>query len=143
MPVDHYENFPVASWLLPRHLQRPIEIIYAFARSADDLADEGSIANSERLALLEGYEHELHAIASGSVTSNPLFGDLAGPAERIAHHADDVVVVENGDLNGTRHVVLASALQRTSDGRLGSNFQSGIRNCMAIASSRAPAPILL
>src|ERR1041384_2979793 len=42
VPVDHYENFPVASFLLPAPLRRPVEIIYRFARSADDFADEGS-----------------------------------------------------------------------------------------------------
>ena len=41
VPVDHYENFPVASWLLPKRLRQPIEAIYRFARSADDIADEG------------------------------------------------------------------------------------------------------
>jgi phytoene/squalene synthetase len=41
MPVDHYENFPVASILLPKRLVPAVEAIYAFARSADDLADEG------------------------------------------------------------------------------------------------------
>ena len=41
MPVEHYENFPVASFLVPPRLRRPIEVIYRFARSADDIADEG------------------------------------------------------------------------------------------------------
>ena len=41
MPVDHYENFPVASILLPRRVRRPVELIYRFAREADDFADEG------------------------------------------------------------------------------------------------------
>src|SRR5436190_23868827 len=41
LPVDHYENFPVASWLLPARMREPIEAIYAFARGADDIADEG------------------------------------------------------------------------------------------------------
>ena len=40
-PVDHYENFPVASWLCPPRLRAPIAAIYHFARTADDLADEG------------------------------------------------------------------------------------------------------
>ena len=44
MPVDHYENFPVASFLVPAKLRRPIEAIYRFARSADDIADEGDAA---------------------------------------------------------------------------------------------------
>ncbi len=38
---SHYENFPVASWILPREMRRPVAVIYAFARTADDLADEG------------------------------------------------------------------------------------------------------
>ena len=38
MSVDHYENFPVASWLLPARLHEPVKAIYAFARSADDIA---------------------------------------------------------------------------------------------------------
>ena len=50
MPVDHYENFPVASFLVPAHLRRPIEAIYRFARSADDIADEGEATSDERLA---------------------------------------------------------------------------------------------
>ena len=77
MPVDHYENFPVASWLLPRQLRCPIEIIYAFARSADDFADEGVLTISERLALLEGYQRELDLIATNAKSSNPLFVQLA------------------------------------------------------------------
>ena len=76
MPVEHYENFPVASWLLPRHLRHPIEIIYAFARSADDFADEGTLTIPERLALLQNYRVELDRIAANSQSSNPLFVDL-------------------------------------------------------------------
>ncbi|MDQ8032916.1 MAG: squalene/phytoene synthase family protein, partial [Bordetella sp.] len=41
MAVDHYENFPVASLLLPRHLRQAVRDIYRYARSADDIADEG------------------------------------------------------------------------------------------------------
>lgn len=49
MARHHYENFPVASWTLPARLRRPITAIYAFARSADDLADEGDRPPEERL----------------------------------------------------------------------------------------------
>ena len=69
MPVNHYENFPVASWLLPPHLRHPIEVIYAFARSADDFADEGDRTPHERIALLDGYCRELDLIAANT-TSN-------------------------------------------------------------------------
>ena len=62
MPVDHYENFPVASILLPKHLRRPIEAIYCFARGADDIADEGDVDNTTRLHGLTEYEQELDRI---------------------------------------------------------------------------------
>lgn len=62
MPVDHYENFPVASWLLPRRLRPPVEAIYAFARGADDIADEGEASDAERLVGLKRYAAALDAI---------------------------------------------------------------------------------
>jgi squalene synthase HpnC len=65
LPVDHYENFPVASWLLPAPVRRPIEAIYGFARGADDVADEGTASDAERLAGLERYLRALDAIESG------------------------------------------------------------------------------
>ena len=77
MPVDHYENFPVASLLLPVRLRRPVEAIYRFARSADDIADEGTLTDAERLAGLAAYRAELDRIESGEHSSNQLFGDLA------------------------------------------------------------------
>ena len=77
MPVDHYENFPVASFLVPRHLRRPIETIYRFARSADDIADEGDASPKERLAGLAAYQAELDRIAAGAAPQPPLFLALA------------------------------------------------------------------
>jgi phytoene synthase len=65
LPVDHYENFPVASWLLPAAARAPIEALYGFARSADDIADEGDRADAERLAGLERYLEALAAIEAG------------------------------------------------------------------------------
>lgn len=59
MSVDHYENFPVASWLCPPALRPPIAAIYAFARTADDLADEGDMAPTARLALLGEFRADL------------------------------------------------------------------------------------
>jgi squalene synthase HpnC len=78
MPVDHYENFPVASFLVPAHLRRPIEVIYRFARSADDIADEGDATNAERLAGLAAYQAELDRIAAGQTPQTPLFVQVAG-----------------------------------------------------------------
>lgn len=65
MPVDHYENFPVASWLLPASARAPIEAIYGFARSADDIADEGEMPDGERLAQLDRYLGALQTIDAG------------------------------------------------------------------------------
>jgi squalene synthase HpnC len=50
--IQHYENFPVASWLCPAHLRAPILAIYRFARTADDIADEGQLQAHERLSIL-------------------------------------------------------------------------------------------
>lgn len=63
--ITHYENFPVASWLCPAALRPPIAAIYAFARAADDMADEGDASPAQRLEQLQDYRLELHAIAKG------------------------------------------------------------------------------
>ena len=68
----HYENFPVGSWLLPRRLRRPITVIYAFARRADDLADEGDLQPAERLAGLQELRSLLEDIAKGVPQAEPL-----------------------------------------------------------------------
>ena len=77
MPVDHYENFPVASLLLPKRLRRPIEAIYRFARTADDIADEGDASPQERLAGLAAYDAQLDRIARGEAVAGPIFAPLA------------------------------------------------------------------
>src|SRR5258708_36899404 len=77
MPVDHYENFPVASLLLPRRLRAPIEIIYRFARTADDIADEGVDSADVRLGRLSAYQRSLERIAAGETPAEPLFADVA------------------------------------------------------------------
>lgn len=69
--VTHYENFPVASWLCPARLRQPIAAIYAFARAADDLADEGDAPAAQRLAQLHDYRTQLHATAQGAPPQAP------------------------------------------------------------------------
>jgi len=76
LPVEHYENFPVASWLLPPALRPPVEAIYAFARTADDFADEGERTDAERLALLDGHARSLERIARRERPDDPLFSRL-------------------------------------------------------------------
>lgn len=78
-PVEHYENFPVASWLCPPRLRRPIAAIYWFARTADDIADEGNATASQRLADLQSYRRDLAACLDGRPGSgrwDPLFAAL-------------------------------------------------------------------
>ena len=77
MSVGHYENFPVASLLLPKALRKPVEIIYRFARSADDFADEGSDPDDVRLARLQAYRDALGRIGRGEAPESPLFRELA------------------------------------------------------------------
>lgn len=85
MPVEHYENFPVASLLLPARLREPVEAIYAFARSADDVADEGDAPAIARLARLHDYQLALEACAHGypvhDHTLAPLFERLGRAIE--------------------------------------------------------------
>jgi hydroxysqualene synthase len=71
---DHYENFPVASRLLPRAMRPHVAAVYAFARVADDFADEGNRPQVERLALLDAWHECLHACngeAASSLSSAP------------------------------------------------------------------------
>jgi squalene synthase HpnC len=78
--VDHYENFPVASWLCPPRLRPPIAAIYWFARTADDIADEGEAPAEQRLAELAAYRECLLACASGRPAGDgwpDVFGPLA------------------------------------------------------------------
>ena len=73
----HYENFPVASWLLPSHMRPHIAAIYAFARTADDFADEPGRTPEERLGLLDEWRAMLHSAAEGQGARNPVFVALA------------------------------------------------------------------
>ena len=68
MAVDHYENFPVASLLLPRDLRAAVRDIYRYARTADDIADEGNAPPAERLAALAVYRRALDLLESRAPT---------------------------------------------------------------------------
>ena len=107
-PVTHYENFPVASWLCPAHLRQPIAAIYAFARTADDIADEGLASASERLETLQSYRQELHAIAHGAAPQ-PQWVSIFGPLQQHIHQhglpvplLDDLLSAFIQDIEKTR-----------------------------------------
>ncbi|MDZ4202471.1 MAG: squalene synthase HpnC [Gallionella sp.] len=82
--VEHYENFPVASVLMPKRLRKPVAAIYHFARAADDIADEGELTNDERLLHLDEFRAELKRIETGVTPLTPLFRNLAA---EIGEHA--------------------------------------------------------
>lgn len=73
----HYENFPVASVLMPKRLREPVQLIYAFARQADDFADEGDHDPATRIAWLDDYRHQLDRISAGQTLHDAFFNRLA------------------------------------------------------------------
>lgn len=81
--TDHYENFPVGSWLLPAALRPAVAAIYRFARYADDVADEGSAAPAQRLAELERLRR---ALSPGAESAHPIVEQLL---PHLAQHALD------------------------------------------------------
>lgn len=113
MSNQHYENFPVASPLLPPALRAPVRVIYAFARSADDLADEGDASPEERIAALHAYERELDRIDAGSSPDTDLFRQLAAT---LKHHQmgtqllRDLLSAFRQDVRQTRYQDFASLL---------------------------------
>ena len=76
----HYENFPVGSLLLPHRLRRPIHAVYAFARTADDIADEGDDTPEQRRSRLAAMQAELNRIRAGETPHTELM-------QRLAEHA--------------------------------------------------------
>src|SRR5450830_20251 len=85
-PITHYENFPVASLLCPAHLRAPITALYHFARTADDLADEGDATATQRLQDLQDYRQQLiHACqtagAAANTDSNARWASVFGPLQ--------------------------------------------------------------
>lgn len=110
MSVDHYENFPVASLLCPPALRPAVAAIYHYARTADDIADEGEAEAAERLADLAAYRTELRWIAQGGGPAPrwaPVFAPLAAA---IARHGlplellEDLLSAFEQDVVKTRYV---------------------------------------
>ncbi len=62
----HYENFPVGSFLIPKHYREPVHLVYTFARVADDFADEGTMSAAERMDKLNEWQHHLHNAVNGA-----------------------------------------------------------------------------
>ena len=73
---EHYENFPVASFLLPRSSRPHVAAVYAFARLADDIADEGDLPQADRLARLDRWNARLVAAARGEPASEEAHAEV-------------------------------------------------------------------
>ncbi|HYA76595.1 MAG TPA: squalene/phytoene synthase family protein, partial [Burkholderiaceae bacterium] len=77
MGINHYENFPVGSWLLPSRLRAPVVQIYRFARYADDIADEGDAPVDQRLAALGALRADLDRMEAGTYPPDGRWSELA------------------------------------------------------------------
>ena len=87
LPVSkqHYENFPVASWLCPKALRPAVAAIYQFARTADDLADEGEASPERRSAELRDYRCDLQAVTDGREPSARWASNVFHPLAEVLH----------------------------------------------------------
>lgn len=113
MARSHYENFPVASRFLPKRLREPIAVIYAFARTADDFADEGDLDPATRIAKLNAYDAQLDAIAAGDKVDDPVFVALADIIRRHDLPMDlfhDLLTAFRMDVTKKRHANYAEVL---------------------------------
>ena len=72
---SHYENFPVASRLLPVAMRPHVAAVYAFARVADDIADEGAAPPADRRARLKAWQNRLHRAVAEQVERPPAHRD--------------------------------------------------------------------
>ncbi len=85
--VDHYENFPVASWLCPAALRPAVRALYHFARTADDLADEGDATAEQRLSDLAAYREQLDAALADELDPASRWSGIFRPLQQvIAQH---------------------------------------------------------
>ena len=106
--ITHYENFPVASWLCPPHLRPAIAAIYWFARTADDLADEGDATPQQRLDDLAAFRYDLMAASKGQSASTrwpQVFTQLTAAIVKFSlpiKHLDDLLSAFEQDIRKTR-----------------------------------------
>jgi hydroxysqualene synthase len=111
-PITHYENFPVASVLCPPHLRPAIAAIYWFARTADDLADEGDATADERLSDLAAFRADLGAASKGETATAStsarwpqVFTPLAAAIAKFSlpiKHLEDLLSAFEQDIRKTR-----------------------------------------
>ncbi len=116
----HYENFPVASLLMPRSYRAPVALIYAFARRADDIADEGDIPPAQRLRALKNMRELLDLARAGGAVQDSNIVALAHAMDEfrlpwqclydlLAAFAQDVTVSRYRDFESLRAYCTLSA----------------------------------
>jgi squalene synthase HpnC len=109
----HYENFPVASRLVPARMRPHVAALYAFARTADDFADEGQRPDAERLRLLDDWQNRLHACVTECAADDRVFLAL-GATIRACHLPvslfDDLLSAFRQDITTHRYDTWASLL---------------------------------
>ena len=147
MSIDHYENFPVASILCPPAMRAAVTAIYHFARTADDLADEGDAPPAERRAQLGAYRQALEAASQGQHTAGrwaAVFGPLAAAIQRHAlpvsllHDLLDAFEHDTGNPLYPDRAALLAYCQRSANpvGRLMLHL-AGIHDALSLAQSDA------
>ena len=102
---SHYENFPVASWLLPRPMRPHVAALYAFARVADDIADEGQAPAAERQHDLTAWQRRLHEAVAIAER-----GNVEGLGQRHAGHRDRIDRTDDSDYRGYRGDLILTAI---------------------------------
>jgi squalene synthase HpnC len=103
--TGHYENFPVGSWIIPKEKRRYVHAIYAFARKADDFADDELYREEERLILLNDWENRLEDCISGQ-PADPVFIAIKETIRRFEIPVDllrDLITAFKMDLVNKRH----------------------------------------
>jgi phytoene synthase len=102
---QRYENFPVASLLIPKDKRKYVATIYAFARIADDFADEPGMTPAERIDALQSWEEQLLLCGNGSAR-HPVFVALAQTIERFEIPLEllqDLLRAFRSDVTTNRH----------------------------------------
>lgn len=110
---SHYENFPVASRLMPAHLRPHVAAIYAFARIADDFADEPGFDTDERLRLLDDWRQRLHSALAGQTPPDSVFLAVADTVARFDLPVglfDDLLSAFTQDVTTTRYAAWADVI---------------------------------
>jgi squalene synthase HpnC len=110
----HYENFPVASILLPRPLRQPVSAIYAFARMADDFADEGTHNAEQRSQLLEQAKADLLLAAKGNPVDKPVYialADLLSKTPDLLEPMLNLLIAFNMDVEKKRYADFGEVME--------------------------------